>query len=265
MIELPEITVERVQYAFGNGEPLPELARKAVDGIGGGFTGVIAATFSNPSRFPPLSVEIASYLGLDESVAAFDVQMACSAYPYAVYLAGKIAADTGGKVLVVDGDVQSPLVDASDHATAGIFSDGCTASVISVDGTGVSRFAFRSRYDEALVCPAAGPVKMDGFKVFSFVATEVSAFLRVFGDDFDHFVPHQANAYMVRQLAKTLGLSDKLAVLPPEFKNPGSCSIPMTIAMGSDPVDEKKPLRGRALIAGFGAGYSAAAGIVRIK
>ena len=98
---------------------------------------------------------------------------------------------------------------------------------------------------------------MDGMKVFTFVATEVSAFLRGFGGDFDWFAPHQANPYMVRQLAKSLGLKDRLLKIDESVRNPGSCSVPMALAKA--PPDEK-----RVLIAGFGAGYSAAAGLVRV-
>jgi len=264
MIEIPEITIESVSCAIGEGgSSLFELARKALP-ASGGFAGVVAATFSNPERFPSLAVRVASELGLPAGTPAFDIQMACSAYPYAVYLAGRLAADSGGKVLVVDGDVQSRLVDSSDHATGGIFSDAVTCSVVSSlpncragESERTSRFAFLSRADEALVCPESGPIRMDGMKVFTFVATEVTAFLRGFGGDFDWFAPHQANPYMVRQLAKALGLEDRLLKIDESVRNPGSCSVPMALAKA--PPGEK-----RVLIAGFGAGYSAAAGLVRV-
>jgi 3-oxoacyl-[acyl-carrier-protein] synthase-3 len=229
---------------------------------------VIAATFSNPDRFPSLAVKVASALGLPASTPAFDLQMACSAYPYALYLAGKLAADLGGRVLVVDGDVQSPLVDTTDHATGAIFSDACTASVVSCRGTSAARsyFDFLSRADGALECPAQGPIKMDGFAVFSFVATEVSKFIGTFLDSVAaesgsdprslQFAPHQANPYMVRRLADALGLSSGLLTIPDDFKNPGSCSVPMALAMKGKP--------GPAVIAGFGAGLSASVGIVRL-
>ena len=63
---------------------------------------------------------------------------------------------------------------------------------------------------------------------------------------------------MIRQLAKSLGLSERLLTLDESKKNPGSCSIPMTLAAHPE-------CRGqRVLLAGFGAGYSAAAATVRI-
>jgi 3-oxoacyl-[acyl-carrier-protein] synthase III len=78
--------------------------------------------------------------------------------------------------------------------------------------------------------------------------------------DFDpralQFAPHQANPYMVRRLADALELSGGLLTIPDDFKNPGSCSVPMALAMKGRP--------GRVVVAGFGAGLSASVGIVRL-
>lgn len=271
MISTAEVVIERIAVARGKGGPLLDLAvetAKSAAEESAPVAAVVAATFSNPDRFPSLAVKVASALGLPASTPAFDLQMACSAYPYALYLAGKLSADLGGKVLVIDGDVQSPLVDPADHATGAIFSDACTASVVSCRGTSAARsyFDFLSRADGALECPAQGPIKMDGFAVFSFVATEVSKFVGAFLDGVAketepdprsfQFAPHQANPYMVRRLADALGLSAGLLTIPDDFKNPGSCSVPMALAMKGKP--------GPAVIAGFGAGLSASVGIVRL-
>jgi len=272
MTRLPAVSIGEVSYALGDGAtPLGKLVSAALGRLAAAaspdFGAVVAATFSSPERFPPLSVRIASELGLPPETPAFDVQMACSAYPYAVYLAAKLSADTGRPALVVDGDAQLRLVDSSDRATGGIFSDAATCSVVSCGGEGEGAFAFLSKADEALVCGESGPVKMDGMKVFSFVATEVRAFLAGFLSDAgapapEVFVPHQANAYMVRQLAKSLGLQDRLIALDPALKNPGSCSIPLAIAKARESGALATGAPRRALLAGFGAGFSAAACLV---
>ena len=288
MIETPEVVVERVAGVVGahsinnvdeyrgaaiaaigfpsrrvvdKGETLFSMAlgaaRKTLEAVDmADVTGVVVATFSNESRFPALSVRLASALGLSSATPAFDIQMACSAYPYAIYVAGRLSADTGGRILVVNGDVQSSFVDGTDVSTAPLFSDAATASLVSACKEGTSRFGFLSNASEALMCSAAGPIKMDGFKVFSFVATDVVRFLRPFGTDFDSFVPHQANMYMVRQLARSLSLEDKLATCGEKFANPGSCSIPLALA--------SHKICGKVLICGFGAGLSASAGTIRI-
>lgn len=233
-------------------------ATKCLDGSPNAKVGaVVAATFSNPSRFPALSVRIASRLGLAPSTMAFDLNLACSAYPYAVYLAGHISHDLGKDVLVVDGDIQSPLVDKDDYSTGSIFSDAFTATLVSAQDDFTSKFDFLSKESEALTCLSMGPIKMNGFEVFSFVATDVCEFLRAFGSDFDIFAPHQANPYMVRQLAKSLSLYDKLVRIDESRLNPGSCSVPLAL-------EANWKAGATALIAGFGAGYSASAGIVRL-
>ncbi len=220
--------------------------------------GVVAATFSGAQRFPALSIEVAGRLGLDGALPALDVQMACSAYPYALYVAHSFARDLGGKILILNGDVQSPFVDKNDKNTAPLFSDAATATVMSAKKGASSRFEFFSKYDTALQCPSNGPVKMDGFKVFEFVANEVSSLLKKFdGESFDYFVPHQANMYMTRQLARSIGAEEKLLRGNPDFANPGSCSIALTLA------NAKK--RGKMLLAGFGAGLSAVAVTVEVR
>jgi len=272
MLVSREIVLERVVGVVGGGVSLRELCERAAVTACMGIQpkAVLVATFSNPERFPALSVRIAASLGLDSATPAFDIQMACSAYPYALYVAGKLAADLDGPVLVVDGDVQTPLVDARDHATGQIFSDAATATLVRV-GTaeGVSRFDFMSRADESLACLSGGPIHMDGFKVFSFVATEVSRFLKAALAEAgvpDVFVPHQAQPYMVRQLARTLALEDQLLVLDEAIRNPGSCSVPLVLAKATGNPERLNMLRGkRALVAGFGAGLSAAVGFVRLS
>lgn len=270
MIAVPEVTLEEVAVAT-KGADLAGLAIAAAGAVSPcEWGGVIAATFSNPDRFPSLAVRVAGELGLPAAVPAFDLQMACSAYPYALSLAANLSAATGKRVLVIDGDVQTPLVDPQDHATGAIFSDAVTATAVSADPGARSEFDFLSRYDTALACPAAGPIRMDGFQVFSFVATEVSRFLRDFigsvgsadsglrSPDF-FFAPHQAQPYMVRQLARSLGLEDRLVTIDAALKNPGSASIAMALAANAE-----RLRGGRALVVGFGAGYSAAAGFVKL-
>ena len=221
--------------------------------------GVIAATFSNENRFPSLAVQLASALGLPAETPAFDLQMACSAYPYALFVAGQLAAAAKRPILVVHGDIQSRLVDKSDAATNFLFSDAAAATLVTANTAATSQFAALSKASDALICAAMGPIRMDGFKVFSFVAQDVLALLKQFAPtDYEVFVPHQANLYMVRQLAKALGAKESLISVG-RFANPGGCSIPLML-------DEKKTqLAGKkALLAGFGAGLSAAALTVRV-
>ena len=230
------------------------VAREAARGVD--VKAVVAATFSLERRFPSLAIEVASALGLSTSTPAFDLQMACSAYPYAVYFAANLARDLGGSVLIVDADFQSRFLDERDVATSLVMDDAATATILRAR-EGTAHYEFFSSFDTALSCPSSGPIYMNGFKVFSFVATKVNAMLKRFSpDEYDLFVPHRANKYMVRHLAYAINAENSLLLSDAAFANPGSASIPLTLAT--------EGRSGRALIAGFGAGLSAAAGIVTI-
>ena len=225
--------------------------------------GVVAVSFSHADRFPALAIRLQHALGLPKDIAALDVGLACSGYPYGLFVAGQLAAAMGRKVLLVDGDVQSAHVDADDPNTLAVMSDVATATLVSAVGES-ARFAFLTDGSGAdvLRCGADGKIRMDGFGVFRFVAGPVAAFLKDFiaasGEQPDLFAPHQANMYMVRQLAKSLGLGDRLLTSGERFANPGSCSVPLTLAAAQTP-----PI-GRALMAGFGAGLSAGAALVTL-
>jgi len=151
-----------------------------------------------------------------------------------------------------------------------VMGDAATATRVSATG-GPARFAFRTdgAGADVLRCGADGKIRMDGFGVFRFVAGPVTEFLRAFLTETgmpDFFVPHQANMYMVRQLAKSLNLSDRLLTSGELYANPGSCSVPLTLASQTGAAArvaaESQP---RALLAGFGAGLSAAAASVELS
>lgn len=235
-------------------------ARAALNGVEAASVGaVVACSFSNPMRFPALAVDVAAALGLGTDVAALDLSMACSGYPYTLFCAAQFAASSGRRVLVLDGDVQTPFLDPSDPNTLAVLSDAATATLIAPDGSMPPPvFAFLSHGDggKALACDGRR-LTMDGFSVFGFVAGEAAAFLGEFAaaaGPFDAFVPHQANCYMVRQLARSLGLIDRIHAAGPEYGNPGSASVPLALATGD--------FGGRTMLAAYGAGLSASAAAV---
>ena len=237
-------------------------ARKALEGVdAASIGGVVVVTFSAANRFPALSIRLQHALGLAKDVVALDLQLACGGYPYGLLVAGQIAAATGRKVLLVDGDVQSAHVDAADVNTLAVMSDAATATLVS-DSGGPAQFAVYTDGSGAdvLTCGVDGKIRMDGFGVFRFVAGPVAEFLKGFlastAVNPGLFVPHQANMYMVRQLAKSLGLEDRLLTSGERFANPGSCSVALTLAANAG--------TGRALLAGFGAGLAAAAACVDV-
>ena len=233
-------------------------ARAALEGVDpASVGGVVVVSFSSPARFPALAARLQRALALPGDIAALDLQLACAGYPYGLMVAGQLAAATGRRVLLVDGDMQSAHVDPSDVNTLAVMSDAASATLVSATDGAPARFAFLTDGSggEVLACGADGRIRMDGFGVFRFVAGTVTAFLGDFLKALpappDLFVPHQANMYMVRQMARTLGLGDRLLTSGERFANPGSGSVPLTLAANGG--------EGRTLLAGFGAGLAASA------
>ena len=240
-------------------------AKSALEGVAAeDVGGVIAVSFSGRARFPAISARLQDSLGLGRGVAAYDISMACSGWIYGLFAAVQLVNATGRKVLLVDGDVQSAWIDRSDAGTLAVMGDGAAAALLS-PGAASWEFDFLTDGSGGDVLSCRDSISMDGFGVFRFVAGPVRRFLESFirdstilgGDAAQRFafVPHQANMYMVRQLADALGVKDRLAGSGEKFANTGSCSAALTLADGIGLADAGLPV----LMAGFGAGLSAGA------
>ena len=241
------------------------------------FGAILCVSFTQRDRMPAAAIQAQARLGLPKGVIAFDVSLACSGWGYGLYLAGLLARETGKKVLLLDGDVQSAFT-GGDAATEPLLADGGTATVIEncSDCSDCSivrlpwRFGFVADGEKGGVLRLSHgeSIKMDGFGVFRFVATDVVNYIKEFQASVNRtieqsnnrtmtFVPHQPNAYMVRQLAKSVGIEEtRTAISCDELGNLSSASIPATIAW--------KGVRGPVLFAGFGGGLSAALGVLDI-
>ena len=239
------------------------------------FGAILCVSFTQRDRMPAAAVQAQARLGFPKGIIAFDVSLACSGWGYGLYLAGLLARETGKKVLLLDGDVQSAFT-GDDETTAPLLADGGTATVIEncSDCSDCSivrlpwRFGFVADGEKggALRLSHGESIKMDGFGVFRFVATDVVNYIKEFQASVNRtieqsnnrtmtFVPHQPNAYMVRQLAKSLGIDEeRTAISCDALGNLSSASVPATIAW--------KGVRGPVLFAGFGGGLSVSVGLI---
>ena len=230
--------------------------------------GVVFVTFTPADAMPCNACQAQARLGLGNDIVAFDVGLACSGYAYGLYLAGSLARATGRKILLLDGDAQTAHVKKDDGATVPVLADAGTATIVSPSGTDTWEFAFLSKGEDgaALRLPVGGTIFMDGFAVYRFVAMDVQTFIKGFlaetgraADSFDAFVPHQANVFMIRQLAKSLGFAaDKLLVSADEVGNSASATVPVTIARCAKGGQ-------RLLVSGFGGGLSASVASITLS
>lgn len=103
-------------------------------------------------------------------------------------------------------------------------------------------------------------IYMDGTSVFSFSITDVPKALNDYLEytettpaDYDAFVFHQANAFIIKQLMRKLKLKkEDVPISLDRYGNTGGISIPLTICDAFSADNEKKHV----LMAGFGIGLS---------
>lgn len=218
-------------------------------------------------------------LGLSEDCIAFDINLGCSAYAYGLWLAATmISTQNLNRVLLLVGDTSNYGLNPGDSATAMIFGDGGTATALErtegkslkyflkTKGSGyktiivpAGRARSRSRTD---IEPTEYGLTMNGSEVFTFAITDVprsiKSFMSQYGiekNDVDMYVFHQANLFILKHLAKKLGIPmEKLAVSIDRFGNTSGESIPLTLidALGK----EESSGTIRLLLCGFGVGLS---------
>ena len=229
---------------------------------------VISVSFTQRDRMPCSAAQAQKLLGLPNDIMAFDVMLACSGWGYGLFIAGMLARQFGKKVLLLDGDVQSEFVDRGDPSVVPVLADGGSATLVVPDSDADSSwcfaFAAHGEKGDALRLEHGGSIRMNGFEVFRFVATDVAKFIREFiaatcvdVNKVDFFVPHQANVFMVGQLAKAVGFKDgRTLVSCDRIGNLSSASIPVTIAWHK--------AAGKVLFSGFGGGLSISAGVIGI-
>ena len=260
---------------------------------------IVCVTFTPDQLMPANAIAAQAALGLDNDVMAFDLNLACSGYGYGLWLAGSMAVQLGKSVLLLDGDVQSAYTSPYDKGPMPVMADAGTATLVRCSANSIEwNFTFYTdgTNRKALGIPAGGskrPTKvsdleyieypdgskrreidiaMDGFEIFKFVAQTVSKELKAFLDallfspeKIDGFVPHQANIYMIKQLARKIGISnEKVWISGDKYGNSASASIPVTIA---SEFSKKRMQKGgtRVLFSGFGAGLSISAGVVELS
>jgi len=245
-----------------------------------------------PDYFQPATAAyLHGKLALSEACSAFDVNQGCTGYIYGLWLAHMmIETSSCEKVLVLAGDTLSRVVNPLDSTVAPLFGDAGTATLIEKSNqeqdsyftlhTNGFKFdtiiqpegAFRKptkkvindeRIFETSDKRSLNNLYMDGAEVFNFsIETEPKAIKEILEmsnstqEDIDYIVFHQANKYIISNIARRLKFP--LEKTPFEttgkYGNQSSASIPCTIcdAINQDVATKKVKL----VLSGFGVGLS---------
>ncbi len=262
-------------------------------------TGVVASDIDavimvtqTPDYFQPATACVLhGRLDLKEDCAAFDVNLGCSGYVYALWLASMMIESGGcGKVLVLAGDTISRCVNPRDRTVAPLFGDAGSATLIETseqteaswydlktDGKGFehiivpaggfrqpkSKETARETTDEGGNVRAPENLHMNGAEVFNFslkveprALLSIVEFAGVSLEEVDAFVLHQANRYIIGNIARRLKvpLEKMPAGTVEKYGNQSCASIPGTLcdALGERATRERL----RLVFSGFGVGLS---------
>ncbi|MEE5987538.1 ketoacyl-ACP synthase III [Ligilactobacillus equi] len=249
---------------------------------------IIVATMSPEAYTPSTAALVQGEIGASKAFA-FDISAACSGYIYALEMASAyLASGQAKRVMVLGGEVLSKIIDWQDRATAVLFGDGAGGAILEIDPDGTSAFlasdlATYGQDGQSLTAgitpaltsfPANGEHKfssfaMDGHAVYSFATREVPKSIQRACDkaqlavsDIDYFVLHQANARIIKSVAKKMQLPiEKFPINIDRYGNTSAASEPILF----DELVQAGKIKPGSLVAlsGFGGGLTVGTQIIR--
>ena len=238
-------------------------------------------------KIPATAPLLQHRLGLPNTTAALDLSLGCSGYVYALSTAMAYASMPGiDRVLVLDGETFSKIVNRMDKVDAPLYGDAGTATLVEktddesdavfklyTDGSGedavkIKAGAGRCRTTEENLREhtekdgsilSDNEVFMNGMEVFNFVMRAVPRSIRevceAAGADLSqvgHLVLHQANKFMTDFIVKRLKYpAERVPYCLDRYGNTSSSSVPLTIASELAGTE-----LGDVILSGFGAGLS---------
>jgi len=221
------------------------IATKEIDAI-------IVATTTPDMAMPSTACILQDRLCL-RSIPAFDLNAACSGWLYAVSMAqGMIRGGLARNVLTVGVEMQSRLLDPSDHSAYFLFGDGAGAAIVASGTSGHRiRHVILGADPQLQMARRESPgyailngdeqvdpwIRMDGHALFraatdnfAFLIREALAQSGWTPDDARWIIPHQANGRILKAAAKRCGLPfERFFMNIDHVGNTSSASIPLAL------------------------------------
>jgi 3-oxoacyl-[acyl-carrier-protein] synthase-3 len=254
-------------------------AGKALAGSGlaaGDIDLVVVATCSSIDRSPNVACRVAAKLGIN-APAAFDINTACSGFPYALGTADHaIRAGAARNAIVIGAEKLSDLTDWTDRSTCILFGDAAGAAVITgvteddAVGIGPVRWGSVPERSDAVRIEGWRPyIQQEGPQVFRWATTALAPLaleaIERAGfepDEIRAFIPHQANLRIIEGIAKRLKLANAIIAKDiVESGNTSAASVPLALSKLIE--RHEVPSGAPVLLFGFGGGLTYAGQVVR--
>lgn len=285
---------------YANGENCWEMgvaaARRALQdaGVEAAQLDGIIFTSTTPDYFTPAMASFVQKALGAEHAFAFDMNVACSGFIYALDLASRYLQDPDMRyILVVSSEAMSHIIDFEDRTTCVLFGDGAGAVLVGKQGSELLASVLRTKTEliAALSCRALDEVThpfgqdsrtpvlrmpnerhklyMSGSEVYRYAVQELIDLAQTACDkagiavqDIDLYVPHQANQRIIHAAAKHSEIpEDRVVVMLEDTGNLSSASIPYCLSR----LNEQGRLHkgDLILICAFGSGLSSGAILLR--
>jgi 3-oxoacyl-[acyl-carrier-protein] synthase III len=217
-------------------------------------------------------------LGLSKKCMAFDINLGCSGFVYALSVVGSlIESGVAKKGMLICSDTYTKYIDKNDRTCRPIFSDAASATLlVESDKDDIGPFVLGtdgSGYDKLIVKDGGarepikntnpyGTLEMSGADVFLFTLNTVPTCInellvksKLCIEDIDLFVFHQASKLVIDNIIRASSLDkEKVFVNLGEVGNTVSASIPIAL---KDADDQGKLKDGDTVaLVGFGVGLS---------
>ena len=238
-------------------------------------------------RIPATAPLLQHRLGLSTDTLCMDLSLGCSGYIFALSAAFAYASMKGvHRVLLLDGETFSKIVNRRDKVDWPLYGDGATATlvekgdfapstfILKSDGSGRDAVIIRDGMRNKITAESCiereeedGNIRnglevfMDGMAVFNFamkrVPKSIKEILEESGctfEDVDWLVFHQANKFMTDFFTRKLKFDPaKVPYCIQKYGNTSSTSVPLTIV---SELHDKLRDGHRVIMSGFGAGLS---------
>ena len=250
---------------------------------------IIVATSSPDYLTPPISSQVQYGLGA-RHIGAFTLVTGCTGFLYALSTAQQfIASGAYDTILVIGSELLSRFIDWEDRSTCVLFGDGAGAVILKATDRPSGVLSFLLGSDGTgfghLILPAGGStnpptyetlakqmhtVRMNGPEVFKFATRILGKALRqviheagLEASQIDLFIPHQANARIIRSSARFAGIpEEKVFINIDKYGNTSAASIPIALA---EALEQGRARPGDTLaFVAFGAGLTWASAVVKI-
>lgn len=271
-MRVTDIAAEAAKRALGNGAVDPtELDL------------IICATISADYVTPSMACLVQQTIGAN--CPAFDINVACTGFVYALDIAASyFASKKAKKILVVAAEAMSRIVDWTDRATCILFGDGAGAVVLS-QGEDLLSITLTANGDTGPLrgsnlpgnCPFTVQkqdypyLQMNGQDVFKFAVSsmcrdveKVMTDANLSYEDVDYILTHQANMRIIQAAQGRLPIDkDKYRTNIDKCANTSSASIPILL----DQLNQEGCFKSGDILvmSAFGSGLATGACVLRWK